>query len=229
MEQKKVWHSVPLLKLPLLILLVFLQINEVYIYTYVCEYINIWLIKIYKIVHVNLSSQHVLELCGWFFHFLTVFFVEKSLCCSVVWLSSMFPLQPLLLCEEQSAGSTQASESLTASLLTISSGIDFRVWGEIEVKNPVIPCGYSVDPALFITKATISWVNTVPPDMFLGLLSCYSGRGIFSPVSTTLWSKVFWSLVQSAEISECGYQHLEDHLHQYWTTNTAFDCSIMLK
>lgn len=37
-----------------------------------------------------------------------------------------------------------------------SSGIDFCVWGEIEVKSPVFPCGYSVDPALFIAKATVS-------------------------------------------------------------------------
>lgn len=157
-----------------------------------------------------LSSQHKLALWGWPFHFFAISFVEKSLCCSGVWLSSMFPLWPLLLCEELPPAPRQASESLTASLLTVSSGIDFCVWGEAEVKNHVFPCGCSVDPALFITKATISSVNTVPPDVVsLGLLSCYSGRWIFSPVTTTLWFKasVFWSLVPSAEISKCGYWH----------------------
>lgn len=65
---------------------------------------------------------------------------------------------------------------------------------------------------------------TRSPDVVsLGLLSCYSARWIFSPVTTTLWSKasVFWSLVPSAEISKCGYWHRK-------TTYTSTEEQILL-
>lgn len=125
---------------------------------------------------------------------LTASFTGRSPRCSGVQFSCACPFVAsasgrLYLERDSKAPPTQCSAS---------SGIDFCVWGEGEVKNPVFPCGYSVDPALFIAKATVFSVNC--------------NATTINHATTYVASVFAWLLQGPLCLFSCGYHHAAQNI-----------------